>query len=231
MRGRSTETLLTLRDGGPIDRALRDELRNDPDAAAELERLRRVKVALRTLPQLEPRDGNWERIAAELDRSDVGSRSGSVWRAVFGGAIAAGVLIAALQLAVRPVAPRLPAPPPSPRVAETAQVATVAEVVPAAVSKPLRSGRPILPPSYVALVAESERLERLLARIPNQRPMMTVRTASTIVGLEDRIADVDTQILFASASDMDMPVREALWSERVELMNALVHVRFAQAGF
>ena len=76
---------------------------------------------------------------------------------------------------------------------------------------------------------ESARLERLLAEIPYQRPMMTARTARTIVGLEDRIAYIDEQLTFGTAYDMQIPAREALWGERVELMNALVHVRYAHA--
>ena len=53
-------------------------------------------------------------------------------------------------------------------------------------------------------------------------------TAGTVVGLEDRIALVDAQLSYAAARDLAPPYREALWGERVELMNALVYVRFAQ---
>jgi hypothetical protein len=82
--------------------------------------------------------------------------------------------------------------------------------------------------SYAPLAAESARLERLLAELPAPRPLMMGSTASTIVGLEDRIAAVDAQLSYAAARDLASPYREALWGERVELMNALVHVRFAQ---
>jgi hypothetical protein len=69
----------------------------------------------------------------------------------------------------------------------------------------------------------------MLARIPYQRPVMTAGTASTIVGLEDRIAFIDEQLTLAAGNGAEVPQRQALWGERVELMNALVHVRFAQA--
>src|SRR5690349_3555780 len=82
---------------------------------------------------------------------------------------------------------------------------------------------------YTALVAESARLERVLAELPAPRPLMIGSTASTIAGLEDRIAFVDTQLSYAAAEDVAAPYRQALWGERVELMNALVYVRFAQA--
>ena len=82
---------------------------------------------------------------------------------------------------------------------------------------------------YQALVAESARLERVLAELPAARPLMVGSTASTIAGLEDRIAFVDTQLSYAAARNVGSPYRQALWGERVELMNALVYVRFAQA--
>jgi hypothetical protein len=82
---------------------------------------------------------------------------------------------------------------------------------------------------YTALVAESARLERVLAQLPAPRPLMIGSTASAIAGLEDRIAIVDAQLSYAAAQDVAPPYRQALWGERVELMNALVYVRFAQA--
>jgi hypothetical protein len=82
---------------------------------------------------------------------------------------------------------------------------------------------------YEALVAESARLERVLAEMPAPRPLMAGSTASTIVGLEDRIAYVDEQLSVAAAENVASPYRQALWGERVELMNALVYVRYAQA--
>lgn len=81
---------------------------------------------------------------------------------------------------------------------------------------------------YQALVAESARLERVLAELP-ARPLMVGSTASAIAGLEDRIAIVDAQLSYAAAQKVETPYRQALWGERVELMNALVYVRFAEA--
>ena len=79
---------------------------------------------------------------------------------------------------------------------------------------------------------ESARLERLLAELPAPPRVMVGSTAGTIAGLEDRIALVDAQLSYAAARDLEPSYREALWGERVELMNALVYVRFAQTqGF
>ena len=86
-----------------------------------------------------------------------------------------------------------------------------------------------MPASYTALVAESARLERLLGQISYQRPLMSGATASTIVGLEDRIGVIDEQLTYSTARGCRSRERDALWGERVELMNALVQVRYAQA--
>ena len=206
-----TEALLTLRDGAPIDAALRADLVADPASMAELDRLRRMQSALRELPQVKPPDYVWQRIARELDADDA-RRIRWPLRFAASALVAAAALFAALQLATRPS-----------EVADVTESAVVQE------NRPGPSARPLYPPSYVALVQESERLERMLARIPYQRPVMSAGTASTIVGLEDQIAYIDAQLTLGSAFDMEMPEREALWGERVELMNALVYVRYAQA--
>ena len=90
-------------------------------------------------------------------------------------------------------------------------------------------GGRVVPASYSALVEESARLDRMLGQLQYQRPVMTGATASTIAGLEDRIAFIDEQLTYGSARGLPHPQRAALWGERVELMNALVHVRYAQA--
>lgn len=208
-----TEALLTLRDGEPIDAQVQAQLLAEPGSAAELARLRRMKEALGALPELAPPEDGWERIEAELDRHGA-RRFGAPLRWAASGAIAVTVAVAAmLYLARSPEAPQV-APPAIPVAEGVRQRAFPGAIMPA---------------SYVALVEESARLERMLARIPYQRPMMTAGTASTIVGLEDRIALIDEQLTFATANDMEVPQRQALWGERVDLMNALVHVRFAQA--
>jgi hypothetical protein len=65
--------------------------------------------------------------------------------------------------------------------------------------------------------------------LPESRPLMAGSTASTIVELEDRIAFVDAQLSYAAAQGVGTPYRQVLWGERVDLMNALVAVRFAHA--
>jgi hypothetical protein len=124
-------------------------------------------------------------------------------------AMAAAVLLAAAAIPLTYVATR-PAPPP-----------TLSMI-------PLNPARVAWDEaSYAPLIAESARLERLLAEMPAPR-LVVGSTAGTIVGLEDRIAYVDAQLSYAAARDLAPPYRRALWDERVELMNTLVYVRLAQ---
>ena len=76
--------------------------------------------------------------------------------------------------------------------------------------------------------AENERLERILAVLP-ERHAMRGSTAFTVAELEDRLALVDDR-LSRIALEPNAPERaERLWRERVGVMNSLVQVRYADA--
>lgn len=83
--------------------------------------------------------------------------------------------------------------------------------------------------AYVDYVEEAARLEQFLVSLPEPRRVMRAGTASTIVGLENRIALIDAE-LSRAAIERDPPeYRTALMRDRVEAMNALVYVRYAQS--
>ncbi|HXS79599.1 MAG TPA: hypothetical protein VN818_04900 [Gammaproteobacteria bacterium] len=167
-------------------------------------------LKLRELPELEPPAGVWERVL-----EGVGARA-ATRRFRRRCAAAAAVIVAAAAVPL-------------------AYVVATHEAAP----RPTLSFVPLAPArvawnetSYAPLVAESARLERLLAEMPPPRRVVVGSTAGTIVGLEDRIAYVDAQLSYAAARDLAPKYRVALWDERVELMNTLVLVRFAQTqGF
>jgi hypothetical protein len=165
-------------------------------------------LKLGELPELAPPLGVWERVL-----ESVGARAAArrMRRRV---AIAASVIVAAAAVPVTYVLTR-PAPPPT---------VTLIRFAPDRVRWDQTS--------YAPLIVESARLEKVLAEMPAPPPLVVGATAVTIVGLEDRIAYVDAQLSYAAARDLAPPYRKALWGERVELMNALVQVRFAQTqGF
>jgi len=79
------------------------------------------------------------------------------------------------------------------------------------------------------LVSASRDLEALLERPSLRERVMGPRQAALIVALEDRIAGVDA-VLAAAEEPRPEAAEVALWSERVRLLAALVHVRGAPAS-
>jgi hypothetical protein len=74
--------------------------------------------------------------------------------------------------------------------------------------------------------AKNERLERLLAMLP-ERHAMRGSTAFTIAELEDRLAFLDDRLSRVTLEPNAPERAEQLWHERVEVMNSLVQVRYA----
>jgi hypothetical protein len=145
-------------------------------------------LKLRELPQLEPPPGVWEHVL-----EGVGARAAARrFRRRFAAAAAVVVLAAAVPLSYV-VATHEPAP--RPRLA-------LVPLTPARV--------PWDETSYAPLIAESARLERVLAQMPPPRRVVVGSTAGTIVGLEDRIAYVDAQLSYAAARDLAPKYRRAL---------------------
>lgn len=83
--------------------------------------------------------------------------------------------------------------------------------------------------AYFELVEESARLDELLAVLPEPRRLMRADTASTIVGLEDQVALIDAALGWDDPAVQTADYREALLRDRVEVMNALVNVRYSQS--
>lgn len=71
------------------------------------------------------------------------------------------------------------------------------------------------------LVAQSQQLEAILHDLPARPAVERAMTAVTISALQDRIQLLDSQL--AAAPDA------GLWAERVQLMNSLVGVRYAES--
>jgi len=218
-----TEDLLSVRDGEPVDAHTSEVIAASASYLNEVERLRRVRTVLRELPAVETPVGLWERI--EAAERETRYRSAAWLQRAAGAGIAAAVAAATIVYLAAPATSDRDAVPVelSTTPAHTVDRPSSADPNPAAL------GARVVPASYTALVAESARLERLLGEISYQRPLMSGATASTIAGLEDRIGVIDEQLTYSTARGLPQPERAALWGERVELMNALVHVRFAQA--
>ncbi len=229
----STEDLLSVRDGEPLDAVTSNVIAEDATLEREIERLRQVRHALRQLPDLSPADDMWKRIEAVVHEP---RPRGNYGRLAAGAGIAAAVAALAIFVISSPSRPNGGIAPPvipggdglTTITASDTPSTVVGAETPFDPDRPRFYGR-VVPASYPELVQESARLDRALRRLPYQRPMMSAETATTIAGLEDRIALIDEQITYSNARGVPQPQRVALWGERVDLMNALVHVRYAQA--
>lgn len=111
-------------------------------------------------------------------------------------------------------------------------LAVAASVVMAVALTTMSSEETVLPPvttptasgHIAALAATSGDLDRLLASYEPERRVLDLDTAGTIVALEDRIAAVDGRLQQATLTPDET---EALWRQRVQLMQALVGVHAA----
>ena len=83
--------------------------------------------------------------------------------------------------------------------------------------------------AYDAVRAQNAKLEALLASLPEAR-VMRGSTAFTVSQLEDRLAFVDDRLSRITLEPNAPEHAERLWRERVELMNSLVQVRYADVA-
>ena len=79
-------------------------------------------------------------------------------------------------------------------------------------------------------MAQSQHLEDLLQRLPGRPQIERVSTAAMIDTIEDRIQWLDFQLSDAPDSGLNEEQTQRLWRERVELMDSLVKVRYAEGG-
>jgi len=209
-----TEDLLTIRDGEPVDASVHSQVLTDPESSEELERLRATQKALRELPELQPPPGVWTKILAEVQRDN--RREPKLLRHwSLSLAIAAGVAVLAFIL--------IPSDPEMPVKIESGLVVAVPED-----GSGVLGAVPAEELGYALLAAESAQLEQELNSIEYQPSLTNADIATIVVVLEDQIGYVDEQLTYASANRLDLRQTETLWRERIDLMNTLVDVRYAQ---
>jgi hypothetical protein len=200
--------LLSLRDGPEAQGPAARHVASCAACRAELERLQRLRVAMRSRPLPDGRD-RWSAVALALD----GASSARPWPRPgwrMAGGLAAVLAVAAGLAVFSGSAPRIADP-----------------AVPSAVDRPSTVAGS--PDSVAALMEESKRLESVLAAIPAEPRVVRAGTVLTAASLEDRIEWVDLALGAREAGDVDARVTVPLWRQRVDLLNSLVAVRYAQA--
>jgi hypothetical protein len=197
------QELLAIRDGAPVDALVARHALECPECSRELTRLAALKNELRQLPSYEPPERAWASLRSQMERLPPRrpNRAPLV-------ALAASITLAVLVL---PLIHRTPVliPPDS------------------SVSASQLPGND--KDGLGALMQRSQRLEAVLQVLPRRPQVERAGTSATIDELQNRIQLVDHQLSMASADQPGADARR-LWSARVELMNSLVHVRYAEAA-
>ena len=201
----SFSELLSLRDAEPTEAHVAQHVNQCPQCARELQQLSNARSRLRELPRLDAPPDTWSRISQR-----VAEPTAKIVRTNrMAGAVGAAVgLLAVIILVTREDGP---------------QTAAVLErespLAPAAPSEPL----------VAALIAQSQELEQLLHALPQRPVIERVSTAATLDTIEQRIQWLDFQLSYAPEGSFDDAQAQRLWRERVDLMDSLVKVRYAEA--
>jgi flagellar biosynthesis/type III secretory pathway M-ring protein FliF/YscJ len=206
----SIDHLLSLRDGQPVDAATAAHVEQCARCSAELRKLRETQVKLQSLPQLDA-PSSFQEIQRAMARPAAAPRRIVSARlvAVLAFVTLTTIFFVALRDSTRsemaerksePVEQRTPATD----IIETARVPE--------------------------LVAQSQHLEGLLQKLPERPRIERVSTAAMIDTIEERIQWLDFQLSDARDSGLNEEQTRRLWRERVELMDSLVKVRYAEGG-
>jgi hypothetical protein len=214
----SIEELLSLRDGE--DDAAFAHVAGCAQCRAELERLRRARTALAELPLQQPAPSAWSGIQRHAARQPKHSR---VWMFTSGMGVAAALMLVGLLVlrAERSTPPVQPAP-----LASTTSPANDAGAQSATSATDAQS--PATADSRDALIERSRQLEAALAAVRFDPQLVNAGTAATIETLQDHIAFVDYRLSMEAEDPLPPEQERRLWQQRVDLMDSLVNVRYAQ---
>jgi hypothetical protein len=202
------EHLLSLRDGEPVDAAVRDHVAGCARCRAALEDAAAVRTRLRALPAVEGgakgwsdvRDRHAARVAAARQRTSVARV-----------AVAASVAVIALA-----VGWRISEAPQEPRDSRIAAVS------------PLTAEQAIALDRVAQLQTQSAALEELLGLLGERPALQRAGTALPIDTLESQVQWLDHRIS-SSTGGRDSLEAEQLWRDRVDTLDSLVRLRYVES--
>ena len=216
------DQLLSLRDGEPVDAAAREHVENCAVCALSMRHLSQRQRSLQDLPQFDAPDIAYSRIRA---RAEVESRPVTVtprltvqnrrWASHHRHAVAAAVVVAAVIAGFMAIEGdrKLQALDSTPRSTVTAA---------AAVDVPQE-------PPVAQLVEQSRELDQLLQKLPPRPEVQRVSLAGTVDRIEQRVQWLDMQLSSVPETAADDSLSRRMWRERVDLMDSLVAMRYAES--
>lgn len=214
------EQLLAIRDGEPVAAAIKQHVNICMLCHERLDELTLAQDELFRLPVREPSRDHWPEILGRVEHDSrlAKRRRGIIRYAGLG--LAASVLLAVLIFIYQSSGQKFNLPQQSlPEVAYE----NTASSVPAGENNP----DDISEYSLDELITRSAQLEAVLRAMPRRPKVIRASTADLITGLQDGVALIDYQINFG-ADNMPASQSRRLWQQRVDLMNSLVNVRFAE---
>ena len=206
------DQLLSWRDGAPVDVATREHAEQCTTCAAAVRRLTERQRSLQELPQFEAPDIEYSRILARAQEvRSPASNAGNRLRAVAAAAIVAAVVAQFVVIDRR-----------QNHGPQQVQVdSNAAEAV------PIRHEQG--DPAVARLVEQSRELDELLQKMPRRPEVQRVSMAGTVDRIEQRVQWLDVQLSAVPAGAADDSVSRRLWRERVDLMDSLVAMRYAES--
>jgi hypothetical protein len=201
------QELLSLQDGEPVAAEVAQHVSKCPKCALELGRLQQLAQELRQLPQYEPPPRAWLQIQQQLvEQSPRQRRFG--WIPVSAAAAAVIAMVCGVLWTTR--------------VDRNHDAATSVSANSAAV--------PSNRESIGQLVHHSQELEALLQRMPQRPTVERAETSVTIDEIQSSIQMLDLQLSSLTRTDTDHDEAQRLWSTRVQLLDSLVYVRYAEVA-
>lgn len=198
----SIQQLLSLRDGEPVAADVARHVEHCAICTTELARLERVRLRIQSLAPIEPPVLAWQQIAERMQASARPQKSRASW------AFAAAVVVAvASGLLFR-------------------QFNSPVKELPAAQREP----GPATVSPLDQLVAQSQELDQMLQYLPERPAVERVALAATIDTIEERVQWLDQQLSYAHDTGLNDAQATQLWRERVDLMDSLVKVRYAEGA-
>jgi hypothetical protein len=197
--------LLSLRDGEPVDAAVRSHVEFCTECAEARSALETMRRRLIALPPVAAPAGGWDRLRARIGApQDVATpRRGSGLIAIAASCAMLGV-VAGVLLREEPGMSRL-------------------------VTVPHEAVGSHERPTIAELRDRSRVLEEVLAALPSRPAVERAGTAFPIDALQAQVQWVDHQLSVSGAAHAGPEVTERLWRERVEIMNTLVQLRYVEA--
>jgi hypothetical protein len=194
--------LLSLRDGEPVDAAVRAHVHGCAQCTAALADLTALPARLRALRPIEADGHGWQGVRERL----AGRRRAEVLRTRVRRAAAVASLAVIVSAVAWRVADAPPGQAPGRIVAPTAEEALALDRV-------------------ARLRLQSSALEAALATLGERPAVQRAGTALPIDALEAQVQWIDHRI----STSGDVLEAEQLWRERVDAMNTLVRLRYVES--